>query len=149
MTSVACTYGALSCWSRILYRAHFKRLMLFALAGTLTSGIGLGLYVIEVSRLDQNKLAMRPVNWLPVTLIGFGLNLLIFRERKVPRRRSGKRWAIVALVATACSNGLFATLNFGLDVHYIEAQAITTVVVGAIHYVLTHRKVFAEESVQA
>jgi putative flippase GtrA len=143
--SAVCTYSAACCWSRIIFRDHIKRLLLFAAAGLLTTALGLGLYYVEVSLLDINKYAVRPVNWPLMTLISFLVNLLIFGSRRVSKKRSGIRWFIVAVGCSGCSFSVFTLLNASAGVQYLLAQVITGAIVGIPHYAVTHLKVFQEE----
>ena len=142
MLSAICIYCAVCCWLRILRRNRYGRWALFTIAGTTTTGIGVGLYYAEVSGLDLNKFVMRPVNWPLMTLIGFGVNWLIFRERKPGKTASGLKWCFVALVFAGGSNLLYAALTVQYDIQYIQAQLITAASMGLPHYVIVNMGVF-------
>jgi len=114
----------------------------FAAAGTPLTGLGLGIYYIEVSHLDANKFAVRPINWVALTGLGYLLNWLIWRERRSSKGASGLKFYLAALACSGCSFSLFTWLTLHVGLQYMLAQVITAVAIGLPHYVVTDRLVF-------
>jgi hypothetical protein len=110
------------------------RLARFALAAIPLSGLGLGVYYIEVSRFDANMYYVRPVNWVALTFIGFVVNWLIFAERQVPKGRSGLKFYLAAGLCSVASNGLFVWLHTNFGLYYLLAQMVAGLIVGLPHY---------------
>ncbi|MBI2592235.1 hypothetical protein HYW36_02040 [Candidatus Saccharibacteria bacterium] len=133
-------------WLRSLFCSHLKRLLLFAAAGVPLTAIGLGLYYVEVSHLDANKFAVRPVNWVVLTGLGFMLNWLIWRERRSPKCLSGVKFYLVAVVCSGLSFSLFVLLTLTADLQYLLAQVVTGATVGLPHYIINDKGVFIRKS---
>jgi hypothetical protein len=149
MLSAACIYAASRSrlWSALpdrlqqFLRRHHHWAAYTAVALVLF-GVGSSALYVEVSQFDMNRVHAHWANTLPMWVLTFIVNLLIWADRKMPWAESLWRWIIVTLVATTLSQILYWYLTSSANVWYLAASALTALAIGIPHYIVNDKGVF-------
>ena len=133
---------------RGLLGAHFWHWVAFTAVNGVTFALGVIIFYVEVTHLDQNKYVMHWANVPLMTALTFAFNSQLpwWRKRKSSSTSGLMCWSKFSAAKSLTSQGMFLVLVGLAGLPYLWVSSLITISIGFISYIINEVGVFPQRN---